>query len=338
MFPLEIKKARKLWQAPGRETKESASSMDRVAGQSPEAYFGMLPETFIWSDWISHNGIRVLAVLYGRWTGKFWPVLTNDELSELTTLSAATIKREVSALKKLGLIKVTRTKDGNRYELIKVEFAGDTYRGRINPRRDGWSKVFLSMTASSISSGALRLWLMLDRIGGNNPWAWSSQSALAKYMGVKERQIRVYLDELKEAGLLESRRPDPLGKNEYRLIRTPVMVKVAEETEAEQEQEQQKATRRVARTWLGAVLDDAEAWVNDKTNAGLFWEVWHALNDAIQLTGEEATAEIVDETLKTYGTDYPADFIVKILDEWLTDLGFEYAEPEQDDDETTAGT
>ncbi|WP_327585023.1 hypothetical protein OHA25_56555 [Nonomuraea sp. NBC_00507] len=308
--------------------------MNRIAGQSLDSYFGELPETFIWSDKISHNGIRVLAVLYARWTKKFWPILTNEEIAELSGLSAATIKREVSALRKLGLIKVIRTKEGNRYELIKVEFAGDTYRGRNVVSREAHSKVFIAMTARSISSGALRLWLMLDRIGRTHEWVFSSQSALAKYMGVKERQIRAYLDELKEASLLESRRPDPLGKNEYRLIRTPIMVKAAEEYD--EKEEQRKSTLRVYHTWLKSVLseDIQPTWYAE--NKELAWSIYAAIHEAVRLMGEEATAELVDETLKTYGHDYPADFIVKILDEWLTELGFEYDESEDGSEETDA--
>lgn len=305
--------------------------MSRIAGQSAELYFGKLPETFIWSDNISHNGIRILAVLYARWTEKFWPILTNEEIGELSGLSAATIKREISALKKLGLIKVTRTKEGNRYELIVVMFEGDTYRGRNNVSRDAWSKVFIYLTSSSISSGALRLWLMLDRIGRDHEWVFSSQSALAKYMGVKERQIRAYLDELKEAGLLESRRPDPLGKNEYRLIRTPVMVKVAEEYD--EAEALRKATLRVYHTWLRAVLseDVKPTWYPE--NRELANKIYCAICEAVELLGEEAASAIVAETLETYGTDYPADFIIKIMDEELTSLGFDYEEPEQDDEE-----
>ncbi|MGJ6969853.1 hypothetical protein ACSDR0_49075, partial [Streptosporangium sp. G11] len=45
--------------------------------------------------------------------------------------------------------------------------------------------------------------------------------------------------------------------------------------------------------------------------------IWHEFYVAVELLGEEATATIVDETLKTYGTDHPADFIVKIFDEIL---------------------
>ncbi|GIH27634.1 hypothetical protein Aph01nite_59440 [Acrocarpospora phusangensis] len=309
--------------------------MKIIAGKSVETYFGMLPETYVWSDKISHNGIRILAVLFARWTKKFWPVLTNDELSEMTGMSTATIKREISQLKKLGLIRVTRTKEGNQYELIRVEFAGDTYRGRNGVSRDASAKIFISMTASEISSGALRLWLMLDRVGRGHEWAWSSQSALAKYMGVKERQIRVYLDELKEAGLLESRRPDPLGKNEYRLTRTPVMVKVAEEHDAKEEI--RNAVVRVTGRWLTAVIGPSfRTWIGD--NDEVFRSVWWATVEAVQLIGEELTAGKVSETLKTYGTDCPADFIVEILDEWLTDLGFEYADSEEAEEDQAEET
>ncbi|OUC97356.1 hypothetical protein CA984_11385 [Streptosporangium minutum] len=230
-------------------------------------------------------------------------------------------------MKKLGLIKVTRTKDGNKYELIKVEFEDDSYRGRNVVSREAHAKIFLSMTASPISSGALRLWLMLDRIGRTHEWAWSSQSALAKYMGVQQRQIRVYLNELKEAGLLESRRPDPLGKNEYRLIRTPVMVKVAEEHD--EKQAILSATARVARKWLTAVLGDAaREWVND--NDEIYQSIWRDIRVAVACLGEEATVKIVDDTLATYGTDYLADFIVKILDEWVDEDDEE--EPKDDDE------
>ncbi len=297
--------------------------MDRIAGQSAESYFGMLPETFIWSDKISHNGIRVLAVLYARWTGKFWPVLTNDEISRLSGLSASTIKGEVAALKVLGLIKATRTKDGNRYELIVIEFDDDTYRGRIKVSRAAHAKVFIHMTASSISSAALRLWLMLDRIGRTNEWVTrNSQRALARYMGVGERRIRAYLDELRDAGLVESRRPDPSGKNEYRLIRTPVMVGDTRESH-------RTAAIRVTRWWLTAVLgDDARTWAEE--NADEARAVYCAVHEAVQLIGEPETAQKIAETVETYGTDYPPDFIVKVLDEWLTDLGYEYDEPDED--------
>lgn len=94
------------------------------------AAFGRVPETFIWSDRISHNGIRVLAVLPSRIHLEEQPTVKNDDLAKFSGLSDWTVKRTVSELTALGLVKATKTGAGNRYELFLGEFPGDTYRGR----------------------------------------------------------------------------------------------------------------------------------------------------------------------------------------------------------------
>ncbi|GAA1690477.1 hypothetical protein GCM10009733_103340 [Nonomuraea maheshkhaliensis] len=218
--------------------------MHIVADERALERFARLPETFIWSGMISHNGICVLAVLHSRlYLGN--PVrFTIDELVTLSGLSARTVKRAVSELREIGLIEVTKTRGGNAYQLFVGEIPGDTYRGRDSAKvsRTAYAQVFMWMTASSVSSAALRLWLMLDRIGRghHDRPVFSSQKTLAGYMGVKERQIRNLLKELENAGIQVSERPDPMGGNQYWLIRERPIVAAADfKPEADEQETEQ---------------------------------------------------------------------------------------------------
>jgi len=97
-----------------------------------------------------------------------------------------------------------------------------------------------------------------------------------------------------------------LGKNQYRLIRTPVMAKVSEEYD--DEKAVPDTAVRIARTWTTAVINsDFKPWVED--NYEVFKPVWWASIEAVQLIGAGFTADIVEDTLEAYGREYPADFL-----------------------------
>jgi biotin operon repressor len=68
-----------------------------------------------------------------------------------------------------------------------------------------------------LSRQARQLYRVLERLRGKSTGCFASQQFLAKRMGVQERSIRGYLDQLREAGLLVTIRRGRGNTNLYRL-------------------------------------------------------------------------------------------------------------------------
>lgn len=277
----------------------------------------MVPETVIFSDFISDTGLHILALIdackvdHTGWRnrGMQWPVFTVSELVAAVGVSEPTIKREVSKLKKLGLLKVTRTRDGNGYELLRVELDDDTFRGRENVSSKRATHVTKKTLACGVSSGALRLWMILDRIKGKNEWAYASQKGLADYLGVSERTIIRYLNELRDHGLVEVKRRPNFGTNDYRLLSYEDALKA-----------KYGDTVKITKIWMEAALGpEWMTWVD--RNGKLFDGIFDTIDEAIHVMGANVVISIVDNAIDEYAGEYPPDFLIKVLDEILDDLG-----------------
>jgi hypothetical protein len=66
-----------------------------------------------------------------------------------------------------------------------------------------------------LSHGAARLYFVLDEHARDGGKAWPSQNRLCDLMGCKARSIRLYLAELRNAGLVRTEREKPGGPNRY---------------------------------------------------------------------------------------------------------------------------
>jgi hypothetical protein len=79
-----------------------------------------------------------------------------------------------------------------------------------------------------ISFGAKTLYAQLARNAGARGVAWPSQKFLARQLGIRERQLRTYLAEIRRAGLVEieqrGRRKGGVGQTpRYWFVETPWM-------------------------------------------------------------------------------------------------------------------
>ncbi|MEU8055692.1 helix-turn-helix domain-containing protein [Microbispora bryophytorum] len=328
--------------------------MTSVAAQQIDSYFAMIPERYVYSDHLSHNGIRILALLdaskrdYTGWDGKGmkWPVFTVSEIAEKLHISEKTVKREVAQLKKFGFVKTRKTIDGNEYELISVVHDDDTMRGNTRVSDKANSLVPIELITCEISAGAFRLWLILESVGKGREWFYISQDVLAGYMGVSQRHIRNWLDELKNLELVEVSRPDRLGANRYRLSRNPVVIDelpeveeivdeglVAQDSdtdtadpvinEIEQNpawnwQEVSDTAMHITKFWLEATV--GPSWKSWSNNVDTPTTLYQTIYDVAEILGPETTRNKFDGLIDLYGTDHDAEFILKIIDEILDDI------------------
>ena len=124
-------------------------------------------------------------------------------------------KKRKSPLQKIG----ERKRQEYKKELAKMVYRkngmnppdeGDEFR--YEGRANGFLTIPMELiyTGEELSHGAFRLWLILFRHNWDEDPAyrvsWPGRERLAALMGVSTRQVSDYLKELKEAGLLFSRR------------------------------------------------------------------------------------------------------------------------------------
>ncbi|MEV7970619.1 helix-turn-helix domain-containing protein [Sphaerisporangium sp. NPDC088356] len=201
--------------------KKGLHLMSTIAEGSAKDSFADVPEIYVFSDFVSSKGLHIIAYLFSVKYAKDGEIFCNavsaEKIAGVLHISVSTVKREMSRLKKLGIIKTTKTRRGNTFQLIVLNIEDDTFRGRNMEPSIRFARVNYSVITSGISSEALRLWLILARIGGAKRWAFSSQARLAQYLKVSERHIRNLLKELKELGLIETKRREAFGRNDYKL-------------------------------------------------------------------------------------------------------------------------
>ena len=175
--------------------------------------FGRVPERYVFSDFISDHGLRIIAYIdasksdrSGFGKGTRWPVYSMSEIATVLRKGESTAKSEVSELRRLGLIETTKTLAGNRYVLTGAKIIGDTYRGRENLKDNRYVRLSLDTITFDVSSTALRLWMILDRIRGTRAYAHVSQQELARYLGCSPRTVIRHLNTLRDSRLVIVRR------------------------------------------------------------------------------------------------------------------------------------
>ncbi|WP_371785532.1 hypothetical protein [Streptosporangium subroseum] len=206
--------------------------MQSVADQPPVEKFSQTPDTVIWSGLLPNFCVRFWAFndanksnheAYGG--GIRWPVFKLGELSDIFKMNEKSIRRASSTLEKAGFFKTTKTAKGLRYELFPVANVEDTYRGFENADRKvspaGFAITPVSVITSNVSDGAFRFWQMGKRVAGGNEWTFGSQIRWAERLGVSERQVKNYVAELTNAELMEVRRRNNFGRNDYKMLDKP---------------------------------------------------------------------------------------------------------------------
>ena len=262
----------------------------RVAARSRER-FGRVPEKYVFSDFISDHGLRIIAYIdasksdhSGFGKGMRWPVCSMSEIAAVIRSKERTAKSEVAKLRNLGLIETTKTFAGNRYVLTGAKIIGDTYRGRENLKDNRYARLTIDTITFDVSSTALRLWMIIDRIRGTRAYAHVSQQELASYLGCSPITVARHMKVLREKGLVAVRHEhngNGFGLNRYK----PVLV---EDTLLRQ-------AYRVVTIWLKEVVGDWRAWQDE--HPAEFAELLTATCNAIERKGYESVRGTVYYTL-----------------------------------------
>ncbi len=201
--------------------------------------FAKVPETLVFSDFLSSSGLRVIALIIASKSDNRaygseirWPIFKVSEIAEHLHMSERSVERTVSELKKSGHLKVTKTKQGNRFEVTSTAFENDTYRGKPRISHSAYTAVSVSVITLDVSDGAFRLLLMLEATGKS----WESikipQSKLVTYFPstykdrpfITDRQLNNWLRELEGVGLLTRIRASFKDQNEYVLYKEELVI------------------------------------------------------------------------------------------------------------------
>ncbi|SEU38715.1 winged helix-turn-helix domain-containing protein [Nonomuraea wenchangensis] len=214
--------------------------MNSVSVRTVERVFAEVPETTVFSDYVTSAGIRVIALVlasksdhsaYG--SGIRWPIFTASDIAEKLRMSESTVKRTVAQLKRDGFLRTTKTQQGNRYEILVPAFENDTYRGKPNISHRAKSQVEMSVITADISDEAFHLLYMLEATGKSYEAVRIPQSKLRTYFKsprpkdddpyISLRQLNTWLRELEGAGLLDRRRLGQMEQNEYILNKESIV-------------------------------------------------------------------------------------------------------------------
>jgi len=256
--------------------------------------FGRVPEKYVFSEFISDHGLRIIAYIdasksdhsgFGR--GMRWPVYSMSEIAAVIRSKERTAHSEVAKLRNLGLIETTKTFAGNRYVLTGAKIIGDTYRGRENLKDNRYARLTLDTITFDVSSTALRLWMILDRIRGTRAYAHVSQQELASYLGCSPRTVARHMKALREKGLVTVRHEhngNGFGLNSYK----PILVEDTIRRQAFQ----------VVTTWLREVAGKRMRWVEWRNaHPEEFSELITATCNAIERRGYESVRGAMYYTL-----------------------------------------
>lgn len=257
-----------------------------------ESRFGRVPEHYVFSDYISDHGLRIIAYIdasksdhseFGK--GMKWPVCSMPELAAvINKFHESTARLEVSKLRNLGLIETTKTRGGNKYVLTGAKIAGDTYRGRENIKENRYVHLTIRTITYDISSTALRLWMIIDRIRGTRAYAHISQETLARYLGCSPRTVIRHLNTLRKSDLISVRRERNWNGYDVNCYK-PVSY----------EESLKRKTYRVITRWLNGVAGNWRAWKAEHEQE--FKGLLTAVFTTIQRYGFMYVANVVEELL-----------------------------------------
>ncbi|MFC7380874.1 hypothetical protein [Sphaerisporangium rhizosphaerae] len=314
--------------------------MTRIADGDVKDTFAQVPEHYVFSDFISDRGLQVIAFLFSvKYTTKTGELLCNampaETIAKALHTSASSVKRELADLKKLGIIKTTKTRQGNTFQITILHIDGDTFRGRNMRPSQRFARVQYSVITSGVSPEALRLWMILARIGGPRAWFGVFQETLAGYLKVSDRHIRNLISELKALGLLEFKRHDKFGSNDYKLYEhlngfflihgfPGEVYELSTETSCE-DADLSVDTEPTAEVIRHAAWEAVSWWVNGVLGGGAW--VWSKQNKdrAERLTdyvfglmknfGVERVTDTVEQLSEEYGSGCEPEFLFKLLDD-----------------------
>jgi DNA-binding MarR family transcriptional regulator len=301
--------------------------MPILADDHAHTRFTKLPATVSHSDYLQPTDVMVwsyidcLKVDYKGLDGigMKWPIIKVGELVKALHVKKVTVHQAISRLRDAGFLATESTGTGNRMILSKEAAQYDELKGLDVT---GWTYVPLELITSGIPAQNLMALVYLDRKKGGSSHAWASHAAIAEFLGKDIRTVRRIITKVKDQGLLESS-PIP-GKqiHKYAVNLRDYMTP---------EERLRKSSLRLYFKWLLSVLSKDEiksGWYQEQENKDLAREIHYAFWEAIELIGEESTADVMNDTLEIYGPRCAPDLIIKVLDEHLTDLGF------MDDDDT----
>lgn len=213
--------------------------MNSVSVRTVARRFAMVPETFTFSDRMSSSGIRIVALIFASKSdhrafggGVVWPILKVSEIGEMLHMSESLVKKAVADLRSKAFLKVVKTKQGNRYEIITPKFSGDTFRCKPHISRTATTLVSMSAITSDISDRAFHLLLMLEATGKSHKVVKIPQSKLITYFPsarsgegyISTRQLNTWLRELENVGLLTRQRNGLMSQNEYVLHKESIVI------------------------------------------------------------------------------------------------------------------
>jgi len=257
-----------------------------------ESRFGRVPEHYVFSDFISDHGLRIIAYIdasksdhseFGK--GMKWPVCSMPELAAVISKSSErTARLEVSKLRDLGLIETTKTRGGIRYVLTGAKIAGDTYRGRENVKDNRYVHLTSRTITCDVSSTALRLWMIINRIRGTHAYAHVSQKTLARYLGCSPCTVIRHLNTLREKGLVIVRREPNWNGYDLNCYK-PVSL----------EESLRRQAYRLVTKWLNGVAGNWRAWKTGHEDE--FKELLRTVFTAIQRHGFAHVASVIEELL-----------------------------------------
>lgn len=177
--------------------------MSIIAGQKrKKADYAELPATVSHSDYLQPIDVIVWAYIDCRKSKKDgWPVLSFEEIAQDLHVKKVTVTYAIKRLREAGFLTTTRKTSGNLMVLSDEADKYDTLRGE-DVRY--WTYVSKKLLTSGIPAQHIMVLIFLDRKKEARDSAWSSQEAIAQFLGKDIRTVRRIVAKLKELGLLEA--------------------------------------------------------------------------------------------------------------------------------------
>ena len=182
-------------------------------------FFGKIPQNAIKDKRTHALEIGVLAFISSFSSGKNECFMKRDTALSLLDLSKPRFMRAINNLRKFGYLQYKQiNRSAHSPTLIFNLIQKDT---------KFYAFCYQSVTCSSLSLEAKALYLTILSQSAGNKTVQQPREYLANYLGMSERSVQKYLDELYEAGLIDfSQSRDPLThrflRSEYTIIDLPV--------------------------------------------------------------------------------------------------------------------
>lgn len=182
-------------------------------------FFGKIPQNAIKDKRTHALEIGVLAFISSFCSGKNECFMKRDTALSLLDLSKPRFMRAINNLRKFGYLKYKQiNRSAHSPTLVFNLIQKDT---------KFFAFCYQSVTCSALSVEAKALYLTILSQSAGHKTVQQPREYLANYLGMSERSVQKYLDELYEAGLIDfSQSRDPLThrflRSEYKIIDLPV--------------------------------------------------------------------------------------------------------------------